>query len=208
MAYRVKAPWLLHSVLYRQLTWKMPAQNEPCVYLTFDDGPHPTATPFVLEQLDKFNAKATFFCIGKNIVEYGDIYSEILKRGHTTGNHTHHHKNGWQTGTDEYIHDIEQAGRYIESKLFRPPYGRITQAQIKQVLDKQYKIYMWDILSGDFDVNLSPQKCLDNVLKNIGPGSIIVFHDSQKAWDRMSYALPEVLEHCTARNWHIKELPY
>jgi len=208
MAYRVKTPWILRELLYSRLVWKMPADDN-AVYLTFDDGPHPTATPFVLEQLKTYNAKASFFCIGKNVVEHGTLYQEIADSGHTIGNHTHNHLNGWHTTKEKYIDNIRQAGEHIDSRLFRPPYGRIKRGQISALLmqDNPYHIYMWDVLSGDFDTTISPEQCLENVIKHIQPGSIVVFHDSQKAWDRMSYALPKVLAYCKEQNWNLKALP-
>lgn len=188
----------------------MPTTNEPTVYLTFDDGPHPKATPFVLDQLKAFNATGTFFCIGKNVTAHPAIYERIIAEGHNVGNHTHNHLNGWKTGDADYIDDIQKASGYIDSTLFRPPYGRIKQSQIKSLQDSTsppFSIYMWSILSGDFDTKITPLHCTDNVLKNIQPGHIIVFHDSEKAWDRMSYALPKVLEYCSSKNWLIKSLP-
>lgn len=187
----------------------MPTTNEPTVYLTFDDGPHPKATPFVLDQLKAFNATGAFFCIGKNVTTYPDIYERIIAEGHTVGNHTHNHLNGWKTDDADYIDNIQKASEYINSTLFRPPYGRIKQSQIKSLQDSTspFSIYMWSILSGDFDIKITPQHCTYNVLKNIQPGHIIVFHDSEKAWDRMSYALPKVLEYCSSKNWLIKSLP-
>ncbi len=188
----------------------MPTTNEPTVYLTFDDGPHPKATPFVLDQLKAFNATGAFFCIGKNVTAHPDIYERIIAEGHTVGNHTHNHLNGWKTDDADYIDNIQKASEYINSTLFRPPYGRIKQSQIKSLQDNTsppFSIYMWSILSGDFDIKITPQHCTDNVLKNIQPGHIIVFHDSEKAWDRMSYALPKVLEYCSSKNWLIKSLP-
>lgn len=209
MGYRVKAPWILTNVLFKRLVWKIPAEAEPTVYLTFDDGPHPTATPFVLQQLKQYNAQATFFCIGKNVKQHPELYRQILQDGHTAGNHTYDHLNGWNTPKEKYIHNVQQAEQYIHSRLFRPPYGRITRGQMNALIntDKPYTIYMWDVLSGDFDTTLSPEQCLENVLHHIAPGSIVVFHDSQKAWDRMSYALPGVLEHCSRNNWKMKALP-
>lgn len=210
MAYRVKTPWILRNVLYSRLVWKMPVTEQPCVYLTFDDGPHPTATPFVLEQLEQYNAKATFFCIGKNVAAHPDIYAELIAQGHTVGNHTHNHLNGWHTTDEQYLNDVQAAEQYIDSNIFRPPYGRIKRNQINALIKRQkpYTIYMWDVLSADFDTTITPYQCMENVIKHMEPGSIVVFHDSQKAWDRMSYTLPKVLEHCAANNWQVKALPY
>lgn len=209
MAYRVKTPWILSKVLFNRLVWKMPPGEEQTVYLTFDDGPHPTATPFVLEQLAQYNAKATFFCIGKNVGEHPDIYHKITQEGHAVGNHTQNHLNGWYTSKSKYIQNVSEAEQHIYSRLFRPPYGRIRRGQINALIkrEKPYTIYMWDVLSGDFDTDITPEQCLDNVLNNIEPGSIIVFHDSQKAWNRMSYALPRVLEYCRNKNWKLEALP-
>jgi peptidoglycan/xylan/chitin deacetylase (PgdA/CDA1 family) len=201
--YRVKTPWWLPKLLPSSLIWKMPDTTPPSVYLTFDDGPHPVATPFVLEQLCLFNAKATFFCIGKNVTQYGDIFEQIKADGHAVGNHTHNHLNGWKTDNKTYITNIAAAHKSIGSHLFRPPYGRIKRAQayLISASAQPFKIFMWDVLSADFDTGITPQQCLDNVLKNIQPGSIIVFHDSVKAWDRMSYALPRVLAFCKEKGW-------
>lgn len=222
MYYPVSIPWLVKK-LYPSLFWAMPG-TEKNLYLSFDDGPHATATPFVLEQLKQFNAKATFFCIGKNVVELPELYRQILDAGHAVGNHTFNHLNGWKTKDKAYIDNIFEARKYIDSQLFRPPYGRITRFQMKllQLKDNNgvqetaagftpatanFKIIMWDILSGDFDITLSPQKCLQNVVLHAKPGSIIVFHDSAKAWDRLQYALPKVLEHFTAAGYSFKALP-
>lgn len=207
MAYWVTTPWWLRAA-YRNLTWEMPNEADNAVYITFDDGPHPTITHFVLDQLKEYNAHATFFCIGKNIVEYPDVYKRILDEGHTTGNHTHNHLNGWKNTTEDYLKNIKQAAELIHPKLFRPPYGRIKQKQASILLNEEgYNIYMWSVLSADFDKDITPDKCLENVLSNLMPGSIVVFHDSEKAWDRMSYALPKVLAYCNKQNWAIKALP-
>lgn len=190
-----------------KLVWSMPPCEEPCLYLTFDDGPHPKATPFVLEQLAQYRAKATFFCIGKNVVAHPDIYNDIKAGGHSIGNHTHNHLNGWKTKKAAYLSNIKQANRYIDSQLFRPPYGRIKRAQVNSLAAEGYTVYMWDVLSADFDTTITPGQCLDNVLQNIGPGSIVVFHDSEKAWDRMSFTLPRLLTHCADNGWQLKALP-
>ncbi len=212
--YLVKTPWWLRAI-YPQLIWQMPTQ-EKIIYLSFDDGPHATATPFVLDLLAQYNAKASFFCIGKNVLEHPAIYQRILNEGHTVGNHTQHHANGWKVSNDQYFSEIEEAAKLIHSPLFRPPYGRIKRAQIKQLMrtaDSQfnkeqsaYKIIMWSVLSGDFDTTLSASACTNNVLKNTGPGSIVVFHDSTKAWDRMSVALPAVLEHFSGMGYRFEAL--
>ena len=163
------------------------------VYLTFDDGPHPEITAFVLDELKKWEAKASFFCIGENVARYPDVFKRIKDEGHTIGNHTMHHLNGWKTKDDMYLDDIRQAAQLISSDLFRPPYGRIRFSQL-QKLDKKMKVVMWSLLSGDFDVTITPEKCLNNVISNIKNGDIIVFHDSIKAKKNLMYALPLVLK--------------
>lgn len=203
MFYLTKTPGILKA-LYKSCIWDLsPANNT--VYLTFDDGPHPEATPFILEQLKKYDAKGTFFCIGKNVVEHPDIYQQILEAGHSTGNHTHNHVNGWKTSTDKYIENILEARKYITSPLFRPPYGRITPFQVKQLKRTVpgTKIIMWDVLSADFDQEIDGEACVQNVVFKMRPGSIVVFHDSTKAWDRMSYALPRVLEYCQQQGYNM-----
>lgn len=195
MKYFVRTPAILRS-LYKNCIWKMDPM-EPTVYLTFDDGPNPDTTSFILKELRKYNAKATFFCLGKNVEAYPDIYQEIFHDGHAVGNHTFNHLNGFKTKAKPYVADTLMARRFISSPLFRPPYGRINRAQIKLLKKEmpEIKIIMWDVLSGDFDTDIDAQRCLQNVLFKFRSGSIIVFHDSNKAWDRMSYALPRLLEH-------------
>jgi peptidoglycan/xylan/chitin deacetylase (PgdA/CDA1 family) len=204
--YFIKTPWWLKKI-YPNLTWNM-SQHEKVLYLTFDDGPHPTATPFVLDQLQSFNAKATFFCIGKNVQENAVLYQQIIAAGHTIGNHTQHHLNGWKTNKDKYLQDIQEAQLHIDSSLFRPPYGRIKKSQATELIKKnpQFKIIMWDILSGDFDTTISGEKCYSNVIKNAKEGSIIVFHDSTKAWDRMHMALPKMLQYFSEKGFVFKAL--
>jgi peptidoglycan/xylan/chitin deacetylase (PgdA/CDA1 family) len=204
--YLVKTPRLLKAA-YANCVWHI-NEHANSIYLTFDDGPHPVITPFVLDELKKHQAKATFFCIGKNVQLYPEIYQRILDDGHSVGNHTQNHVNGWKTDNVHYYKNIKAASKYINTRLFRPPYGRITYAQSVGVnrLFPKTKIIMWDVLSGDFDINLSPEDCLQNVVSATKAGSIIVFHDSEKAWDRMHYTLPLFLEHCIAQGWKMKKL--
>lgn len=183
----------LLRVLYPNWHWQVKTKEKK-IYLSFDDGPHPDITPWVLQQLKRYDAKATFFCIGKNVAAYPAVYEQILAGGHTTGNHTMHHLNGWRSATAAYFSDILEAGKYIDSKLFRPPYGKLTRFQGKELREAGYELVMWTILSGDFDLKLTPEKCWEMVQENAGKGAIIVFHDSEKAWDRLSYSLPLVLE--------------
>ncbi len=207
MFYLVKTPWWLKKI-YPSLSWGAPADGK-ALYLTFDDGPHETATPFVLNQLKQYNAKATFFCIGKNVETHPGLYAQVLEDGHSTGNHTHNHLNGWKKPTNLYIENIQKASEHIKSRLFRPPYGRITQQQAKLLQQPQnggFSIVMWDVLSGDFDTRLAPKGCLQNVLGSVVPGSIIVFHDSAKAFERMRYVLPAVLDHFSNQGYTFKTL--
>lgn len=192
--YFVKTPWWLKKLFPNRL-WSINTK-EKTIYLTFDDGPHTAATNFVLDELRKYNAKATFFCIGKNVTANPTLYDQIIKEGHSVGNHTYNHLNGWQTETNKYLSDIEKAAFVINSDLFRPPYGKIRSSQVMKL--SKYKIVMWDVLSGDFDEQLSNEKCLSNVLKNIVRGSVIVFHDSEKAFEKLTFVLPKVLEYCSS----------
>lgn len=194
MIYPAKAPWLLR-IIYPQAIWRLPEAGRK-VYLTFDDGPHPEVTPFVLDQLQCYEAKATFFCIGQNVVSHPDIYQRLILEGHRVGNHTMQHRNGWNTPTAEYIRDIADAAAVIDSDLFRPPYGRITMRQIRGMRDQLpgLKLVFWDILSGDFDTNITAARCVQNVWRHCRPGSLIVFHDSEKAFPRLRGALPVILK--------------
>ncbi len=201
--YLVKTPWWLRA-LYPSFIWKINT-DEKVLYLTFDDGPHKTATPFVLDELKKYQAKATFFCIGKNVAEYRNLYERIVAEGHTVGNHTYRHLNGWKTNKEEYNNDIKLASAEIDSNLFRPPYGRIMRNQ-SAIISSAFSIIMWDVLSGDFDVTITPEKCLSNVLQHTQSGSIIVFHDSTKAWDRLRYCLPKMLEYFYEKGYSFKSI--
>lgn len=187
---------------FSKYTWAIP-NNSKTVFLTFDDGPTEEITTWTLAQLAKHEAKATFFCIGKNIDRNPEIFSEIIKKGHAIGNHTYNHQNGWQTKTENYlansqlceiaIHKQDPDFFKLQSKLFRPPYGKIKTEQAKKLIQMGYKIIMWDVLSADFDPNISPEKCWKNVASNLTSGSIIVFHDSQKAFANLEYVLPRTL---------------
>ena len=182
-------------------------EGEKKIYLTFDDGPHPVATSFVLEELKKYNAKATFFCIGKNVADYPFIYEQIIDEGHRVGNHTYNHLNGWKTNDEEYINNVVLAKKLIDSNLFRPPYGRATKFQLKLLIN-QYALHpiMWTVLSGDFDSKLSKENCLLNVLKKSREGSIVVFHDSEKAYEKIQYVLPRVLSHFSERGYQFETI--
>ncbi|MGB4773679.1 MAG: polysaccharide deacetylase family protein [Daejeonella sp.] len=201
--YLTYSPFWLQS-LYPSLTWHK-SRDEKNLFLTFDDGPIPVVTPFVLNTLKKFDAKATFFCIGDNVAKHPDIFEQIIAEGHAVGNHTFNHLNGWKTDDLTYLQNIAQCDQLIISKLFRPPYGRATRSQYA-IINTQYTTIMWDVLSGDFDLKLSPQECLNNVLKNTRNGSIILFHDSIKAWPRLETVLPQVLAHFRSKGYDFKSL--
>jgi peptidoglycan-N-acetylglucosamine deacetylase len=207
--YIITTPWWLR-MLYPGCLWQMPAKDKT-VYLTFDDGPHPVATPFVLQQLQQYSARATFFCIGNNVNRYNNIYQQVLAEGHTTGNHTMHHVNGWQVRDVEYLKEIADADTLINSQLFRPPYGRIKFSQVRKVKSKKAavrinRIVMWSVIAADFDTSLDGEQCYQNVVKNIEPGSIIVFHDSSKAMPRLQYALPKVLQWLSGNGYRMLAL--
>lgn len=196
--YLIKTPWLLKKYYPKELIWNK-GRDQKIIYLTFDDGPIPIVTPFVLKTLKKFNAKATFFCIGDNIIKHPEILEQLKADGHAIGNHTFNHLNGWKTPDNIYLDNINSCQELTQSSLFRPPYGRIKKSQIKTLINDSRKsqistIIMWDVLSGDFDITLSPQQCLANVLQHTENGSIVVFHDSLKAQERLEYALPRALE--------------
>ena len=194
----------------------MPDQGNE-LYLTFDDGPVPGPTEFVLETLKKYEAKATFFCIGENISKHASVFKKIVADGHAVGNHTFHHLNGWKTGTDDYYKnvtrceaEIEEQLLYTEStsyhRLFRPPYGRISRQQIKVL--SSFKIIMWDVLSVDYNRNLLPEKCLQNTIAASRSGSIIVYHDSFKAEKNLQFALPRFIEYHLEKGCTFKKIEF
>jgi len=190
--------WL--TIFFRDCIWKMPPEGNR-VYLTFDDGPHPEITVRVLDLLAQYGAKASFFCIGDNVARYPGVYRRILEEGHTVGNHTYHHLNAWKVSNEEWMADIRKAAQRIDSPWFRPPYGRIRNRQARALREMGLKTVMWSLLSGDFDTRLSKEDCARNTLSMVTPGSILVFHDSEKARERMEYTLPRVLELIKARGW-------
>ncbi len=196
--YFIKTPELLKRMYPNQI-WSIPNDKKK-IYLTFDDGPTPRITENILQTLNDYSAKATFFLVGENAFRYPELVQSIKSDGHSIGNHTHHHLNGWQTSTNAYAKDVLKCEEMVSSKLFRPPYGRITRSQTK-VMTNRYKVVMWDVLSGDFDHTITKDRVLKNVIDNTKPGSIIVFHDSIKAASRMQYALPRVLEYFTEREY-------
>ena len=207
-----KTPWLAKKA-FPSYVWDIPSK-EKIIYLTFDDGPTPVITEKVVEILANYNAKATFFCIGKNIAENPAIYQLLLDSGHAIGNHTFNHLKGWRTTTKEYLENTIEAEQTIQQinkstnqqKLFRPPYGRIKPSQGKALEKLGYKIIMWDILAIDWDSTVAKEDVLDNIVSNTVDGSIVVLHDSIKASKNMLYALPKVLDHFTKKGYTFKKI--
>ncbi len=199
---RLKPPKILRRIL-PDLIWEI--DDPSSIYLTFDDGPTPGITEWILTTLDKYDAKATFFVLGKNIEMYPDLYEMILERGHKVGNHTYSHQKGWGMSLERYVEDVEFANDLIHSDLFRPPYGQIKPSQAK-FLSHSYKLIMWDVISRDYNRRVSPEGCLGNVVPYIEGGSIIVFHDSDKSFRNMSYALPRTLQIAKEKGLKCKSL--
>jgi peptidoglycan-N-acetylglucosamine deacetylase len=176
------------------------------VYLTFDDGPTPEVTQWVLDRLDEYDAKGTFFCLGRNVEAHSDIFRDIVKRGHSVGNHTYSHMKGYSASNSKYMNDIQMANEVIDSKLFRPPYGRILSRQVKEI-HPHYKIIMWEVLSVDYNYKISGDRVIKNVTRNVRPGSIVVFHDSKKASKNLYHALPVVLNYLKENGYTMKAIP-
>jgi len=191
-------------VIYRNATWRK-NHKEKIVYLTFDDGPIPEVTPWVLDILDFYGVKATFFCVGENVMKHPDVYQEVLRRGHRTGNHTFNHLRGFFTSSGSYLKNIEKASRYIDSDLFRPPHGELRKLQYFEVR-KRNKVILWDVISRDYDKDVPENKVLNIVKKYTRNGSIIVFHDSLKAERNMRYAMPKAIEFLLQEGYQFKTL--
>lgn len=186
------------------IIWKMDTRDK-VLYLSFDDGPVPEITPWVLDILKSFEAKATFFCVGDNVRKYPELYQRIVAEGHGVGNHTYSHLNGFKSSIRKYIRDVFKARRYIDSKLFRPPYGRI-RVWAQRILRTRFRIILWDILSMDYDQSLEARQVVRNVVGNVEPGSIVVFHDNLKARENLEYALPRILDYYSKRGFSFVNL--
>ena len=199
----IKIPEIVRRY-YPELLWKVDTA-EKILYLTFDDGPTESITDWTLDLLSDHKAKGTFFCIGKNVKKLPQVYRRILSEGHAVGNHTYDHKKGWESKNFDYMRSVMKCANYVDSELFRPPYGRIKKTQIKS-LAKRFKIVMWDVLSEDYNAALSGEKCFEKVLHQSGAGSIIVFHDSKKAAKNLQRTLPMVLEHYGNLGFRFKSL--
>ena len=206
--YFVKNPgWLMR--LFPKRTWRIQT-TEKILYLTFDDGPNPEASSFVMDEMKKFNGKATFFCIGKNVAANPQVYKRMIEEGHAVGNHSYSHQNGWKTENQIYLSDITEAAKLIDSPFYRPPYGKIRATQAKKIKEamgrEDARIIMWDVLSGDFDEAISPEQCKENVIRNAGPGSIVVFHDSISAFGRLKPILPDILAFFATKGYVFRSL--
>ncbi len=219
--------WIKTSPLIKKIfsnyIWDIP-NTENKIYLTFDDGPTPKITEWVLQELEKYNAKATFFCIGNNIEKHPEVFEKVIAQGHSIGNHTFNHLNGWKTSTEDYLRNtflceeqILESKIYtrdrrsnwrsnLQSKIFRPPYGKIKSSQSKKLRQLGYKIIMWDVLSADYDSTISAGKCLENVLQNVTSGSIIVFHDSIKAFPHLEYTLPKAMKYWAEKGFVFEKI--
>jgi peptidoglycan/xylan/chitin deacetylase (PgdA/CDA1 family) len=202
--------------IFSNYIWDIP-NTENKIYLTFDDGPTPEITEWVLQELEKYNAKATFFCIGNNIEKHPEIFEKLIAKGHSIGNHTFNHLNGWKTPTNEYLENSIQWSvvsgqspncqlKTENCNLFRPPYGKIKASQARKLRQLGYKIIMWDVLSADYDATISAEKCLENATKNVKSGSIIVFHDSVKAFPHLEYTLPKALKYFKEKGFVFEKL--
>ncbi len=201
--FKYKIPYIL-QLFYPNYTWKVNTQ-EKVVYFTFDDGPHPEITPWVLSELAKYNAKATFFMVGANIEKYPETFEKVTKSGNAIGNHTFNHLNGWKTKDENYFDNINKCKEFIESNLFRPPYGRIKSKQAKHILN-EFKVIMWDRLSRDYDINLNIDESLRAMKKLPSNGSIFVFHDSEKAFKNLKILLPELLNFYSLNGYKFEKL--
>lgn len=200
----VKTPFVVKE-LFPNFIWEINTTKKD-IYLTFDDGPTSGITNWVLDVLDEFNAKATFFCIGKNVEKHPEIFKQITAQGHTIGNHTYNHIKGWKTKTKDYLNNVEKASKLTSSKLFRAPYGQIKPKQGKKIMSLGYKVVMWNVLPFDWDHQVSEDTCLNNVISSTKNGSIIVFHDSVKASKNMKFCLPKVLDYFSKRGYNFKSI--
>jgi peptidoglycan/xylan/chitin deacetylase (PgdA/CDA1 family) len=197
-------PPFLFPLLFRDVAFRMPAAGN-VLYLTFDDGPTPGVTSEVLDILQGYGAKATFFVCGEKVMNHPDLFHRIRNEGHATGNHTYSHLNGWKTAANRYITDVERAHGTVQSNLFRPPYGKLTLRQYRY-LRKHYRIVIWDVMCGDYDPAVSPQSCCDRIRRYAVPGSVVVFHDSEKATGKSPYALEQTLKYFGEKGYRFEKI--
>jgi len=202
---RVRLPGFVTS-LYKDAVWRFD-ETQKIVYLTFDDGPIPEVTPWVLELLKKEDIKATFFCVGENVKKYPEVYQQILNEGHSVGNHTFNHWQGLKHANDEFFRNIEKAELFIDSDLFRPPHGWLKNSQFR-FLKKKFRIIMWDLISCDYDARIKPEKILRNITDFVRPGSVITFHDSIKAKFNLEEVLPLAIRWMKTQGYQFNAIPY
>jgi peptidoglycan/xylan/chitin deacetylase (PgdA/CDA1 family) len=201
--YLVRAPFLVTKLL-RKTIWRKDSSDNK-IYLTFDDGPIPVVTPYVLDLLKDNKVKATFFCVGHNVKNNPEIYNRIIAEGHSVGNHTYSHLNGWKTNRKKYLENVEECSTLVKSNLFRPPYGKLKPSQLSE-LNKNYSVIMWDVLSGDYDFKTGKRKCYANVISKVRNGSIIVFHDSLKSRINLEYVLPRFIAYAKGEGFKFEKL--
>lgn len=202
----IERPPLFYRMLFPEATWRIKKNREKAVFLTFDDGPIPEVTPWVLDTLDQYGVKATFFMVGDNVARNPQLYEEVKRRGHSVGNHTMHHLQGMKVSSYRYMHDITEANDLIDSPLFRPPHGLLRWKQARAIKDR-YNIVMYDLVTRDYSKKLSPEKVFNNVKRYARNGSIIVFHDSLKAEKNMKAVLPKAIEWLRSRGYSFERLP-
>ncbi len=200
----VRPPFFFRWFSPEHLICDLPAAGK-VIYLTFDDGPVPEATPEVVEILQKYQARATFFMVGDNVRKYPDVFNLVRNNGHGVGNHTFHHLNGWRTSPGAYFHDVQRCSEYFSTSLFRPPYGRFTPSQYF-LLRKEFRFILWSVLTYDFDRRTTPEQCLNNAIEHTREGSVVVFHDSVKSMNNVKYALPQFIEHFTRLGYRFEPL--
>ncbi|MFA6238167.1 MAG: polysaccharide deacetylase family protein [Bacteriovorax sp.] len=193
-----------YKLLYPKIVWNF-SRNEKNIYLTFDDGPIPELTEWILDELDKFNAKATFFCVGSNIINNPSIFEKIIKSGHAVANHSMNHLKGFKLNIEEFMQNAEECEILIKNKYFRPPFGQMTPAQYKAIVEKNFQIIYWDVFSGDY-LEISPQECAKTVIKKTRNGSIVLFHDNLKSESNLRHALPIVLKHFSEQNYNFVKI--
>ncbi len=210
--YWIKTPWIFKKI-FKNYTWNKSAGAKK-VYLTFDDGPIPEITEWVIGTLNKYNVKATFFCVGENIQKHPQIFEQLLSNNHCVGNHTYNHNNGWETDDKVYLESVIKTQKLLAQKLtdyhtelttkiFRPPYGKLTPNQSTQVRENGFEVIMWDVLSADFDPSVTARTCLRNVIKNTEDGSIVVFHDNIKSFKTIQYVLPRYLKYLRKKGYRL-----
>lgn len=200
----VRFPYFLRKLAWQELHWEVnDARNK--IFLTFDDGPHPSLSEKILDILEVYGARACFFCVGENARKYPEITERVIEAGHSIGNHTYSHLNGWKTSTDDYLDDISKAAQFLDTSLFRPPYGKISREQARKLSGK-YEIVMWSVLGWDFHPSVSPEECLSRLTTYTKGGSVVVLHDNPRAAENVLYALPRMLEYFIRKGFTFEAL--